>query len=221
VSRNIQRRHLMKESQRALIGARIANLQLGANQHSEGVSIDTASDWLNISRESILRARKALASGIPELVQAVDAGELAVSAAAQISVLSQPQQHEAMKHRRAGSPAKPVIASAPALAPSEAEVAASGPAEGFDGTGAAEVDTPEAGQAQSVSSEPPASTPEPTMASVMESSPSGSGDRWLWPGYIPASGVTAIVGSFNGPTTLVVVEVAATVSSGGAWPGYR
>jgi hypothetical protein len=112
-----------------------------------------------------------------------------VSAAAPISQFPQPQQHEAMERRRTGSPARTVIASAPALAPGEAEVAASDPADGFDVTGAAKVYTPDTGQAQSVSSKPPASARETTMASVMESLPattsSGSGDRWLWPGYIP------------------------------------
>ena len=219
LSRNIQRRHLIKEGQRAIVAARIASLKPGSNQHSEGLPIGRASKFLNVGSRSVARAREVLDHGVAELVQAVEEGKLAVSAAAQISRLPEPQQHEAIKHDRTGSPARTVIASAPALAPGEAEVAASDPADGFDVTGAAKVDTAEAGQA------PAASAGETTTASVMESSRatarSQSGDRWLWPGYIPTPGVTVIVGSFNAPTTLVAIKVAAIVSTGSAWPDYR
>ena len=43
-------------------------------------------------------------------------------------------------------------------------------------------------------------------------------DEWIWPGYIPSPGVTAIVGGINAPTTLVAIKIAATVAAGGAWP---
>jgi ParB-like chromosome segregation protein Spo0J len=80
LSANLHRRHL-NESQRALIGAEIANNDLGANQHTqkEGASIDTASERLNVSRASILRARKVLVFGSKEDIHKIKKGELAVS----------------------------------------------------------------------------------------------------------------------------------------------
>ena len=56
VSRNLYRRHL-NESQRAMVAARLADLQRGANQHSEGLSIGRASD--------IIERQPALGSSCP------------------------------------------------------------------------------------------------------------------------------------------------------------
>jgi hypothetical protein len=82
LSVNLHRRHL-NESQRAMIGAKMASLEVGDNQHSlKGVSIETASKLLNVGRASIARARKVLGYGDPETVQLVQAGKLAVSKAA-------------------------------------------------------------------------------------------------------------------------------------------
>lgn len=86
VSLNVHRRHL-SESQRALIGARLATLRKGANQHAsiEAPSQAEAAELLNVSRASVQRAREVLDSGDAELVAAVDQGELAVSAAVNIA----------------------------------------------------------------------------------------------------------------------------------------
>jgi hypothetical protein len=80
---NLHRRHL-NESQRAMVAAKLTDLEKGANQYTkaEGVSIDTASKLLNVGRASINRARKALATGDPALVAAVEKGNVSVSAAA-------------------------------------------------------------------------------------------------------------------------------------------
>jgi hypothetical protein len=57
---NLHRRHL-DESQRAMVGAKLASLGVGANQHSKGgTSIDVASKLVNVGRASIDRARKVL-----------------------------------------------------------------------------------------------------------------------------------------------------------------
>jgi len=84
VSKNLHRRHL-DESQRALVAARIANLKEG--RPSETASIDAVSQsqagqLLNVSRESVQRAAKVLKKASPEIVAAVEKGEVSVSAAA-------------------------------------------------------------------------------------------------------------------------------------------
>jgi hypothetical protein len=86
LSANLHRRHL-NESQRAMVGAKMASFEVGDNQHKlEGVSIDTASKLLNVGRASIARARKVLGFGDPETIEKVVAGKLSVSkAAAQVT----------------------------------------------------------------------------------------------------------------------------------------
>jgi hypothetical protein len=84
LSRNLHRRHL-DESQRAMVAAKIANLKVGANQHSEGLPIGRASELMNVSARSAARAKEVLKSGDPTLVAAVEAGELAVSTAAELT----------------------------------------------------------------------------------------------------------------------------------------
>src|SRR5262249_41028749 len=81
ISANLHRRHL-DESQRAIVGAKLTDLEKGANQYTEGVSIETASKLLNVGRASINRARKVLATGDLKLIAAVEQGEVSVSAAA-------------------------------------------------------------------------------------------------------------------------------------------
>jgi hypothetical protein len=82
LSANLHRRHL-NESQRAMVGAKMASFEVGDNQHNlEGVSIDTASKLLNVGRASIARARKVLGFGDPETIKQVVAGKLSVSKAA-------------------------------------------------------------------------------------------------------------------------------------------
>lgn len=83
VSHNLHRRHLT-ESQRAMVAARLADLQLGANQHTQGVPIGRAADLLNVGERSVARAKEVVRDGTPELVKAVETGEIAVSAAAEI-----------------------------------------------------------------------------------------------------------------------------------------
>jgi hypothetical protein len=82
ISANFYRRHL-NESQRAMVAAKVANLSIGANQHSEGTPIGIASSLMNVSARSAARARYVLRSENPALVAAVEAGEITVSAAAE------------------------------------------------------------------------------------------------------------------------------------------
>jgi N6-adenosine-specific RNA methylase IME4 len=86
VDANLHRRHL-SESQRAMVAARLAALQLGANQHTEGTSIEGASQLLNVGRASVERAKTVQRDGTLELQRAVEAGKVSVSAAADVATL--------------------------------------------------------------------------------------------------------------------------------------
>lgn len=81
---NVPRRHL-DVSQRAMVAARLANLQRGANQHGEisssSVSMQDAANKLSVDRKTVVAARVVLDKGTPELVKAVERGRVAVSAA--------------------------------------------------------------------------------------------------------------------------------------------
>jgi hypothetical protein len=204
-------RHLnrgpLSESQRAMAGARAANLHLGDNQYSEGVPIGTASQLLNVSRRSILRARKVLGFGIPELVKAVDDGKITVSVAEHICLFPQLDQRARLRARGLSiSFAEAAICSS-SLSPGETSPPQAEPAPSDQPKGSAEIDTAavDVGQAQSVSASTSLENVSGTPSATVESH---SGD-WILHGYSPVPGVTAIVGSFNAPTTLVAAEAAA------------
>jgi len=94
LSANLHRRHL-RESQRALVAAKLARLPLGANQHNkEGTSIQAASKRLNVGKASVELARKVLDSGTPELVKAVEENRVAVSAAANKLLPKPPEEQK-------------------------------------------------------------------------------------------------------------------------------
>ena len=102
VSKNVRRRHL-NESQRAMVSASLADLAIGANQHEEGVSIETASRLLNVSRATTARARKVKREAAPEVVEAVHQGMLTVSDAAAIAFCSVPDQRAMLQAVESGS----------------------------------------------------------------------------------------------------------------------
>lgn len=105
---NIERRHL-NESQRADFYARVSLLPVGSNQHSKPAPIGApslplgdeaaaaeetvqpmitqteAADMGNVSRRSIQRATVYLKEGAPEISEAVQAGKMAVSVAADLA----------------------------------------------------------------------------------------------------------------------------------------
>lgn len=111
LSKNLKRRHL-KTEQRAMIGARLARLRLGSNQHQapsrEGgtaVSAEQAAKALNVGHASIERARQVLDQGIPELIAECDAGQIPISIAAKIARLEPQKQQEIMTGPAADAPA--------------------------------------------------------------------------------------------------------------------
>jgi N6-adenosine-specific RNA methylase IME4/ParB-like chromosome segregation protein Spo0J len=93
VSKNLHRRHL-DESQRAMVAAKLANLRLGDNQHSEGLPIGRGSELLNVGERTIARAREVLDHGAPELQHAVERGDVSVSAAVDVATLPKWEQAE-------------------------------------------------------------------------------------------------------------------------------
>jgi ParB-like chromosome segregation protein Spo0J len=90
ISRNLHRRHLT-ESQRGMVAARLANIKHGENQHTleDGPigpsSIKKASEQLSVGERTTKRAKEVLANGSPELISAVERGEIAVSRAATVA----------------------------------------------------------------------------------------------------------------------------------------
>ena len=89
ISRNLHRRHLT-DSQRATIAARLVTKKRGDNQHTRkedssigGCSIAQAADLMKVSPKSVERAKIVIEYGSPELIEAVERGEVAVSKAAQ------------------------------------------------------------------------------------------------------------------------------------------
>ena len=106
VSHNLHRRHL-SESQRGMVGAKLANLgkgnPTGANQHSGGNSaiapIPTqreAAEMLNISRDTIKRSKAVLKNGIPELQDMQMSGEVSAKAACEVAKLPEEEQRKAV-----------------------------------------------------------------------------------------------------------------------------
>jgi ParB-like chromosome segregation protein Spo0J len=96
VSLNLKRRHL-NDSQRAMVGNRLANLKEGRPEKTaliQAVSQSDAAEQMKVSRFSIQRAAVVQRDGAPELIAAVDAGQVSVSAAAEVATLPEDEQRE-------------------------------------------------------------------------------------------------------------------------------
>src|SRR5262249_16770027 len=95
ISLNLRRRHL-DESQRAMVAAKLETLRRGDNQHSPigETSQAKAATLLNVGKRSVERAVEVRDHGAPELVQAVERGNVSVSAAADIATQSVDEQRE-------------------------------------------------------------------------------------------------------------------------------
>ena len=96
VSCNLVRRHL-SESQRAMVAARLADMQQGSRTDlspiGEKSQAETAA-LLNVGKRSVERAAKVQAEGSDSLIASVDAGEVAVSVAADVAELPKGEQEE-------------------------------------------------------------------------------------------------------------------------------
>src|SRR6516165_2320641 len=95
ISLNLRRRHL-NESQRAMVAAKLATLKRGDNQHSPigETSQARAAELLNVGKRSVERAADVRDQGAPGLIQAVERGDVSVSAAADVATLPVAEQSE-------------------------------------------------------------------------------------------------------------------------------
>ncbi len=101
ISLNLHRRHL-SDSQRAMVAARLETLAQGqraasardANLHV--CTRDEAAQKLAVSPRSVANAAKVQADGVPELVAAVDRGDVAVSTAAALARLPADTQRQVL-----------------------------------------------------------------------------------------------------------------------------
>jgi len=94
IDKNLRRRHL-NESQRAMAAARLATMAQGARTDLSPIGEKSQAEvaqLLNVGKRSVERAAKVQNNGILELQQAVDRGEIAVSAAEEIARLPRDQQ---------------------------------------------------------------------------------------------------------------------------------
>lgn len=117
IALNLDRRNL-SEAQRSMIAAKLANLGEGRPAKETAsiaaVSQDTAADLMNVSRGSVQRARKVIESGVPEAIEAVERGALAVSGAASLAELNEDRQRDVLREaggdmRRVGPLARRVL----------------------------------------------------------------------------------------------------------------
>lgn len=101
ISLNLKRRHL-NESQRAMVAGKIAKLPHGGDRRSdqaanlpvESPTQAQAAQMLNVSERGVRLARSVHEHGAPELVAQVEAGEISVSAAAEVARLPEAAQVE-------------------------------------------------------------------------------------------------------------------------------
>jgi hypothetical protein len=97
ISKNLHRRHLT-ESQRSMVAAGLAELKVGANQHTQGglprgtPSVAEAAEKCQTSPRSVARAKKVLKTGNRELINAVKNAKVSVHEAATVAELPDDEQ---------------------------------------------------------------------------------------------------------------------------------
>lgn len=99
VSLNDRRRHLTA-SQRAMIAEKIAVRGAGRRPDPIGsgeVSRKEAAKLMNVGKSSIIRARTVVDSGVPELAEAVEKGDVSLHRAGEIAKLPKTAQQEAIQ----------------------------------------------------------------------------------------------------------------------------
>jgi hypothetical protein len=105
-SLNDHRRH-DSENERALVGARTANLRQGGDRKSDeikapmgalkpAISIQRAAELSGSSRKNIERAKPIVQSGVPELQDMAESGEVSIRAASEVAKLPEEEQRKAV-----------------------------------------------------------------------------------------------------------------------------
>lgn len=95
-------RRNLSEAQRAMLANMFTELTKGGDRRSDSFkapigalkSQKRAADIFNVGRRSVQRARRVQVTGIPELARMVTAGQVSVSAAAEVAKLPEDQQRE-------------------------------------------------------------------------------------------------------------------------------
>lgn len=88
-----------------MVAAKIANLPHGGDRVSEqaaSLPVATqahAAELLNVSERSVRSARRVVEEGAPELIEAVQRGQVSVSAAADVAELPPDEQREIVARR--------------------------------------------------------------------------------------------------------------------------
>lgn len=101
VSVNLTRRH-MDEGQRALVATRLALLARGqTRQLADQRTTSDVAKLLNVGERTIERARAVQRHAEPEVVQAVERGDLSLGRAAEIAKLDKERQLEQVKEAKA------------------------------------------------------------------------------------------------------------------------
>jgi ParB-like chromosome segregation protein Spo0J len=96
ISANLHRRHLT-DDQRAMVAAKIATMKQGARtdlSSNGGMSQADAAKALDVSKRKVEQVHKVRARGVPELVAAIERGEVSVSAAVVVAGLPVAEQKE-------------------------------------------------------------------------------------------------------------------------------
>lgn len=118
VSKNLHRRQ-MSESQRAMVGARIANMRQGERTDLQPsatlpkVSQAEAGKQVGVSERSIRDAVKVIAKAAPEIVKAVEQNKLPVSAAAKVAEHPPEMQRQTVAAIAEGAKAAAVVRALP------------------------------------------------------------------------------------------------------------
>lgn len=95
LSKNLHRRHLTT-SQRAIVAAQLATLA------DDAMSIPAAAAQLNVSPRSVSSAKAVIDQAAPEIVEAVQRGEMPVSFAARVVAEEQDQETQSKLFRKGG-----------------------------------------------------------------------------------------------------------------------